>query len=227
MPPCDILILAVPDDAVAEVAGRLAGKVPCRVAFHLSGVLPSEAIAALRREGAAIASMHPVRPFTGAEREDWRGAFVAIEGDDAAIQTGVRIAEAIEARAYNLAGSDKPLYHAAASLAAGGAAAVLSIAVRAWVAAGIPEEIARETLASLASRATAAVGEGRPFADVFTGAIARRDIGTVRTHIEALGGHPEALRLYRPLAEEILRRTEGRGREEEIRAILRGVGSGA
>ncbi|HEY1435143.1 MAG TPA: DUF2520 domain-containing protein, partial [Thermoanaerobaculia bacterium] len=94
-----------------------------------------------------------------------------------------------------------------------------SLAVRGWVAAGIPETIARQTLAALASRAAAAVAE-RPFADAFTGAVARRDAGTVRRHLEALAGHQDALDVYRALAEETLRRTSGAGREDEIRRML-------
>ena len=59
-----------------------------------------------------------------------------------------------------------------------------------------------------------------PFREAFTGAVARRDVGTVRAHTEALSPHPEAFALYRALAEEILRRTQGRGKEDEIRGIL-------
>jgi hypothetical protein len=42
----------------------------------------------------------------------------------------------------------------------------------------------------------------------------------VRVHTESLSRDADALSLYASLAEEILRRTEGRGREDEIRAIL-------
>jgi predicted short-subunit dehydrogenase-like oxidoreductase (DUF2520 family) len=89
------------------------------------------------------------------------------------------------------------------------------------VAAGIPEDVARETLAGLAARATAAVG-ARSFSRAFTGAVARRDAGTVRAHIDALADDPRTLALYRMLAEEILQRTDGVGRELEIRVILQG-----
>ena len=216
---CDILVLSVPDDAIAAVAERLAGRISCRVAFHLSGALTGQVLTALSARGASVGSLHPLAPFTGAEGEDWRGILVAVEGDVAAAQAGESIALALDARPCRLSPEGKPLYHAAASLAAGGTAAVLSIAVRLCVAAGLPEELAREALAQLASRATAAVG-ARRFEEAFTGAVARRDAGTVRMHARALAAHPDALALYRALAEEILARTPGRGREAEIRAIL-------
>ena len=218
-PSCDVVVLAVPDDAIAPVAADLAPKLACRFALHLSGALGSDALAPFGRAGAAVASAHPVRPFTGAPDEDWRGAFVAIEGQPRAVELAEKIAAAVGARPHRLAAGNRALYHASATLAAGGAAAVVSIAVRGWVEAGIPEDVARETLAGLAARATAAVG-ARGFADAFTGAVARRDAGTVRAHVDALAGDARALALYRTLADEILLRTAGVGREAEIRAIL-------
>jgi predicted short-subunit dehydrogenase-like oxidoreductase (DUF2520 family) len=179
----------------------------------------SRVLSALAAHGASVGSLHPLAPFTGADGEDWRGIFVAVEGDAAAVEAGERMAMAMGARSCRLSPEGKPLYHAAASLAAGGTAAVLSVAVRLGVAAGLPEELAREALAQLASRAMAAVG-ARRFDEAFTGAAARRDAGTVRMHARALAAHPDALALYRALAEEILARTPGRGREEEILAIL-------
>jgi predicted short-subunit dehydrogenase-like oxidoreductase (DUF2520 family) len=167
-----------------------------------------------------VASLHPVRPFTGSPGEDWKDAFVAVEGDEPAAELGTGIARAVGARPHRIAPASKPLYHAGASLAAGGTAAVLSVAVRAWIDAGIPEEVARETLAGLSVRAVTAAGS-RPFPEAVTGAVARRDVETVRAHIRALAGHADALALYRCVANEILDRTPGRGREEEIRSILR------
>ena len=103
-----------------------------------------------------------------------------------AAEAATAIARAVGARPHGLSPDAKPLYHAAASLAAGGAAAVVSVAVEAWIAAGVPEETAREVLSGLAERAVAAAGK-RPFHEAFTGAVARRDVGTVRAaHRSAL-----------------------------------------
>ncbi|HEY1250346.1 MAG TPA: Rossmann-like and DUF2520 domain-containing protein [Thermoanaerobaculia bacterium] len=216
----ELLVLAVPDDAIAGCAEALAGRLACRFAFHLSGALGADALAPLRRAGASVASLHPLRPFTGAEGEGWREALVAVEGDAAAAERGEAIARELHARPYRLSAEGKPLYHAAASLAAGGTVAVLSLAVRACVAAGIPESVAREALAGLAAEATAAAAR-LPFDQALTGAVARRDVGTVRVHARSLAGVADALALYRSLAEQILAATPGRGKEEEIRTVLR------
>lgn len=216
---CDVLVLAVPDDAVAPAARSLAGRLQCRAAFHVSGALAAAALAPLRSSGAALGSLHPLRVFTGASGETWRDALVAIEGDDDAVAIGEGLVRAIGARPRRIAPDAKPLYHAAATLAAGGTAAVLSLAARAWQAVGIPEEEARPALAGLSARAAEAVAS-RGFEDAFTGPVARRDLGTVRAHRDALAALPDAGRLYALLAGETLRRTPGRGKEEEILALM-------
>lgn len=218
---CDILVVSVPDDAITAVAAALAPRADCRLAFHLSGALPATALAPLAGSGrrVALGSLHPLRAFTGAEGETWRGAFVAVEGDPEAVDAGLAIAAAFEASGHRLAPTGKTLYHAGAQLAAGGTAAVISLAARAWAEAGLDPESAREALAKLSAGAAGAVAT-LPFADAFSGAVARRDAGTVRAHVQALSARPDILEAYALLAEETLARTPGRGREEEIRALL-------
>jgi predicted short-subunit dehydrogenase-like oxidoreductase (DUF2520 family) len=225
-PECDLLVLAVPDDRVADVARELAGRTRCRIAFHLSGALTASALAPLARRGASLASLHPLRAFTGDPRENWRGAFVAIEGDPIAVRTGERLSEALGATGYRIDSAGKPLYHAAAALAAGGTMALLSVAVRAAVDAGLPHKQARAALARLASEAAAATAL-RPFAEAFTGPVARRDVETVRAHRRAASGRRDFLALYARLAREILAETAGRGSEVQIRAILVDLDKGA
>jgi predicted short-subunit dehydrogenase-like oxidoreductase (DUF2520 family) len=137
-----------------------------------------------------------------------------------AVETGLKILAAVGARGHSIAPEGKPLYHAAATLAAGGSLALVSLAVRAWTSLGLPETEARAALAGLGSQALSSLRH-QDFAEAFTGPIARRDVGTVRAHRAALAKFPEALAVYALLADETLARTPGRGREQEIRAVLR------
>ncbi|HSB36484.1 MAG TPA: NAD(P)-binding domain-containing protein, partial [Thermoanaerobaculia bacterium] len=41
-PACDVLVLAVPDDAIARIAAELAPRLACGCAIHLSGALASD-----------------------------------------------------------------------------------------------------------------------------------------------------------------------------------------
>src|SRR5262249_26502364 len=77
----DIVILAVPDDAISSTAARLAPAVTCQTALHFSGALPAEILAVLRDRGASVGSLHPLKVFAGSPSDDWRDAFVAVEGD--------------------------------------------------------------------------------------------------------------------------------------------------
>jgi len=173
--------------------------------------------------GTALGSLHPLRAFTGRAGEDWRGAFVAVEGDPAAETEGEAIARALDARPHRLREASKPLYHAAATLAAGGNIALLSVAARALAEAGIPEEAGRPALALLAATALAPLLEGG-FEETLTGPVARRDAGTVRANLSAIGDRAEMRELYALLGLETLRRTPGRGREGDIRSLLERAG---
>lgn len=216
---CDVLILSVPDDAIGALARRLSPRVACRFALHFSGALGSAELAALSSGGAKAASMHPLRAFSGAREDGWEGAFVAIEGEESAAKIASRLCRHVGARPHRLAAANKPLYHAAATLAAGGSGSLLSLATRLWREAGLAEEEGREALAALAADAVDAVGR-LPFDRALTGPIARRDVETVRLHRDALALMPDLLALYTLLARETLLRTPGRGREEEIVGIL-------
>lgn len=216
---CDLLLLGVSDDSLGTVAAQIAPEVSCRLAFHLSGASPAEEIGILRRCGASVGSLHPLRAFSGEPFENWRGAFVAIEGDERACVAGEQIVRAFGATGRRLAAESKALYHAAATLVAGGALALVSRATRAWASIGIPENEAQAALADLAAHATATAAH-RSFEDAFTGPLARRDLHTVRAHRAALASRPELLRLYDLLARETLARTPGRGKEDEILSLM-------
>ena len=216
---CDILVLAVPDDAITAAARSLADGLRCRTAFHLSGALAASALESLRPSGAYLGSLHPLRVFTGSPGETWNGAFVATEGDAAALRVGELIVDAVGGRAHRITAEAKPLYHAAATLAAGGTVAVISMATRAWREAGIPEEEARPALAALAERAAAAA-VSREFSEALTGPIARRDRVTIAAHRDALARRPDVFEVYALLARETLRRTPGGGAEAEVLSLL-------
>jgi predicted short-subunit dehydrogenase-like oxidoreductase (DUF2520 family) len=216
---CDVLILAVPDDAIESTAKRLAPHVDCRIAFHFSGALPADVLATFGKEGASMGSLHPLRAFSGSASQDWRGTFVAVEGDLRAVEAGFGIASAIGASAQEIRAEDKPLYHAAATMAAGGSLALVSLAARLWSSIGLPEAEARRALAGLSAQALAALDQ-KEFGDALTGPIVRRDIATVQAHQQALSRFPDVRAVYDALAEEILLRTPGRGRENQIREAV-------
>src|SRR5215471_12258523 len=105
---------------------ELAPRISCRLAFHLSGARPADLLAPFREQGASVGSLHALRAFHGDSSESWKDAFVAVEGDRPAVDAGIRIAAAVGARAREVSANSKPLYHAAATLAAGGLLSLVS-----------------------------------------------------------------------------------------------------
>jgi predicted short-subunit dehydrogenase-like oxidoreductase (DUF2520 family) len=221
----DVLVLAVQDDALAPLAARIASRGRWRFAFHFSGALTSGALARLASTGARLGSLHPLRAFTGLPQDDWRDAFVAVEGELPAEDAADAICRRIGARPHRIPAAGKPLYHLAATLAAGGSASLLSLAARVWSDAGLGEEEGRVALAGLAATAVEAAGR-LPFEEALTGPVARRDVATVRLHRAALADRADLAVLYALLAKETLRRTPGRGSEQEIAEILGLSGDG-
>ncbi|HEX2164276.1 MAG TPA: NAD(P)-binding domain-containing protein, partial [Thermoanaerobaculia bacterium] len=57
----DLLLVAVADPALAEVAARLAGRPQARVVLHTSGSRGAEALAPLAAAGCAVGALHPLK----------------------------------------------------------------------------------------------------------------------------------------------------------------------
>jgi predicted short-subunit dehydrogenase-like oxidoreductase (DUF2520 family) len=213
----DLLLIAVGDGGVTEVAERLARRPQARVALHTSGILDASALAPLRAAGSATGSLHPLKAFPRPlpDPAEARGVFFAVDGDPAARELAFRIAAAWKGVAAEVPADSRALYHFAATLAAGGVTTLLAAAAEIAGMLGLPEEVTRGYL-ELARGALAAAGrtldEGRPLAEAITGPAARGDRETLNHHLEALGRlAPEKLPLAMFLMREILRQT---GREE-------------
>ena len=204
-PSPDLLLLAVPDDALADVAAELARHdLPAGLpVLHASGSLGAEVLDPLARAGCAVGSLHPLvalaTPESGAAR--LRGAFFAVEGDPAARAAAESLVRALDGHLLPVAAGGKARYHAAAVLASNFVVALLATAERWMAEAGVPTEQARPALASLAAGAVAEAGRLGPEA-ALTGPLARGDVETLQRHLQRLS--PSERSLYSTLARETL-----------------------
>jgi predicted short-subunit dehydrogenase-like oxidoreductase (DUF2520 family) len=198
-----LVLLTVPDEAIAAVCGELAAAGALRpgaIVAHCSGALGSDALAAARdRCGCAVGSLHPLQTFPspdeGVRRFD--GTYCFIEGDPPAVETLERFAAAIGGVPVRIAPQAKPLYHAAAVMACNALAALLDAAEALAAAAGIDRETFRAAMAPLVRATVDNVLSTGPAA-ALTGPVARGDVRTVRGHLAALAGVDAGLdRLYR------------------------------
>ncbi len=91
----ELIILAVPDDAIRPVASGL-HMYGGQAMIHTSGLVGAEALSAAMAAGTQVGSFHPLVAFADLERAvaALHGATVAIEGDDQLVELLARMAEA-------------------------------------------------------------------------------------------------------------------------------------
>jgi predicted short-subunit dehydrogenase-like oxidoreductase (DUF2520 family) len=201
---CELVILAVPDDAVAELAAALPWTAGQSV-VHCSGALPLSVLDPARARGALRGCLHPLQSFPerfgAADR--FAGITCGVEGDGALADRLQALCAALGASALPLAGVDRARYHAAAVLAGNCVVALHAAAAAAWKIAGLPEERAREALAPLTLGAAENVAR-LPLHEALTGPFARGDAATVARHLLALRDAPQLYELYVQLSAALL-----------------------
>ncbi|MEO8247046.1 MAG: Rossmann-like and DUF2520 domain-containing protein [Chloroflexota bacterium] len=185
-PRAELVILAVPDARIAEVAQRV-GIGPW--VAHLSGATSVTALSPHERRFV----VHPLQTLTrdrGAEQLD--GAWGALTFEtDAAAAAGDWLATTLGLRPFVLADADKPIYHAGAAVASNFLVTLERVAARLVGEAGVPAE-------ALVPLMTRTIENGFQL----TGPIARGDTSTVEAHLAALEARaPDLVALYRALAE--------------------------
>jgi predicted short-subunit dehydrogenase-like oxidoreductase (DUF2520 family) len=208
----ELIVLAVPDDAIGPLAATLR-MYSGQAMIHTSGALGAEVLAPAMAAGTQVGSFHPLVAFADTERAvaALHGATVAIEADDQLAAMLAAMAEAIGATPVRLAPGAKAAYHAAAVLAAGGFLALLDAIAELGHVAGLDEA---GSLAIYGGLIEGTLGNARALgiAEALTGPITRGDLGTLKTHLEALRTHaPDALDLYVAAARREIVLAQGRG----------------
>jgi len=220
---CSTILITVPDDAIAGVAGELsrnAGEdLRGRVVLHTSGALDACVLEVLRSCGASVGSMHPLQTFSGVSVPPLEGKVFAIEGDEPAVRVARRIARSLGGVPVGISADKKPLYHAAGAFAAGLSLAVEEAGVRLLMTAGLKRREAQRALVSLTRQVLEHYEKLGP-QKAWTGPLARGDFGVVAAHEKALREmQPEFLEAYvaisRLAAQELAHEPETMLRELE------------
>ena len=202
----DITLLGVPDDQITATCAALAASGLLHensIVFHCSGALSSEALTAARACGAALASVHPVRSFADAEAvaQNFSGTFCGVEGDARALQLLQPALLAIGARLVPIDAGAKTLYHAASVFASNYLTTIIDTALRAYSAAGIAPDLARQMAQPLIAETLANIFKLGP-EQALTGPIARGDLATVAKQQAAVAiWDSDAGTLYEALAD--------------------------
>ena len=230
---CEVIILAVRDAVITEVAQMLLGTglVGKRhVMLHCAGAASSrEVLSEVAPSLKGIGTMHPLSAIADAKTSmrALKGTVFGIEGDEVGRHTAERLVHAMGGVVLPLDSSQMAAYHAAAAVASNYVVATLDAAAQILASAGVAPDKAAQALVPLAEGALRNITAHGTTAGL-TGPIRRGDAETIRRHLEALRGKPDLVETYRALARravEIAQRIDGpdapdRAGLDAIRALL-------
>jgi predicted short-subunit dehydrogenase-like oxidoreductase (DUF2520 family) len=193
------ILIAVPDDAIAEVAAELvAAGLNRAIVLHTSGAAGLEALGVLRAAGNSIGVLHPMQTVPSAERgvETLPGATYAFAGDPQAAEWARSLIGHLGGKPLAIDPQRWHHYHAAAVMACNYQVTIMDAALELMEIAGVARAAALDALAPIVRATTENVLLTGP-EQALTGPISRGDAGTVRGHLTALQvSSPETRQLY-------------------------------
>jgi predicted short-subunit dehydrogenase-like oxidoreductase (DUF2520 family) len=202
----EIVWFCVPDGAIASAARSLtkAADWKGKVALHSSGALTSDELDVLRKQGAAVASVHPLMTFVRGSRPPLAEVPFAIEGDRKAVRAARAIVLDLRGRPFAIQKRHKEAYHTWGMFASPLLTALLAATENVAFAAGVSRKAARERMLPILKQTLANYAR-LGAAESFSGPIARGDIETVKKHLRVLRKIPGAREVYASLARAALR----------------------
>lgn len=213
----DLVLLAVPDDALAGLVRGLVATGSLRagqILVHTSGAHGVDVLEPAAEIGVLPLALHPAMTFTGRAEDLHRVASCCVgvtagETDPAGWNVGEALVLEMGAEPVRVPESVRPLYHAALTHGANHLATLVTECVDLLRNAGI--EPAERVISPLLS---AALDNALRHGDrALTGPVARGDVGTVRKHVTVLRqASPDTVPAYLALA----RRTAARAADAGV-----------
>ena len=216
----NLVWFCVPDRDIAAVARGLASRTNWKshTAFHSSGALPSDELQVLRKQGAAVASVHPLMTFVRGAIPSLQGVPFAIEGDAAAARLARRIAQDLGGAGFTIRKQHKAAYHAWGAFTSPLLVSLLVTGEQVARAAGLSVAEARQKMLPIVRQTLANYAKLGP-AGAFSGPLVRGDAEIVRKHLRTLKDVPAATEVYLALAKSALRYLPVRQRTELKKAL--------
>jgi len=220
------VVLAVRDEAIAEVASMLVGTglvTRGHVLIHCSGSISAEeAFVGVREQIGGAGVMHPLRAIADGRTamRALAGTTFGVEGDDSGKARARALVGAVGGTVLELSGDQIAAYHAAAAVVSNYLVALVDVAAELLAQVGIDRAQAVDALLPLAAGTVDNLRE-RGLPDALTGPIRRGDKETVVRHLAALEPSTELTELYRVLGRRVLElsRALGDAPETQLEAI--------
>lgn len=217
---CDVLLLTVPDDMLANVVNMLSasGAIrPGQYVVHTSGRHGLAVLSPAADLGAHVLAMHPAMTFTGTRVDLSRlaGCMYGVTASPDTEALAKALVSDLEGRIAWVPEECRTIYHAGLAHGANHLVTLVSQAMDL-----VRESGADDPAATLRPLLTAALDNALTFGDAaLTGPIIRGDVNTVRAHLaEIAAGAPTSLQSYVVLARATANRAVLDGRLLPIRA---------
>ncbi len=224
----DLVFVTTPDDAISKVVVEVRWHNEQSV-VHCSGAHSVDILEPAERYGVNTGCFHPLQTFASPEQaiDNLPGSTFAVEAEEPLLIMLQEMATDLEGHWIILKSSDKVLYHAAAVFACNYLVTLVKLATDLWQTFGVSQEQAIKALMPLL-RGTLSNIENVGLPNCLTGPIARGDLGTIRSHLEALERQiPSLLSMYRELGLYTVPIALAKGkihsqRAQELQALLEG-----
>jgi predicted short-subunit dehydrogenase-like oxidoreductase (DUF2520 family) len=217
---CDLLLLTVPDDMLANVVTMLAasGAIrPGQSVVHTSGKHGTAVLAPAARLGARVLAMHPAMTFTGTDVDLDRlaGCVFGVTAGPGTRALGESLVADLGGTVVWVEEDKRTLYHAGLAHGANHLVTLVAQAMDLLRASG-----ADDPAATLRPLLGAALDNALAYGDAaLTGPIVRGDVETVRAHLaDVAASSPETLESYVVMARATVNRAVLGGRLLPIRA---------
>jgi predicted short-subunit dehydrogenase-like oxidoreductase (DUF2520 family) len=216
----DLVWFCVPDREIGRASLQLASVVDWKkkIVFHSSGALASDELEALRRCGAAVASVHPMMTFVSGAIPSLKGVPFAVEGDARAVRAARQIVSKLGGEAFTIHKRHKAAYHAWGGFTSPLLVAALATGEQLARTAGQSTAEARKKMLPIV-RQTIANYEALGPAGAFSGPIVRGDVEILSKHLRVLKNVPAAREVYLALARAALKYLPARNRAKLNRAL--------
>jgi predicted short-subunit dehydrogenase-like oxidoreductase (DUF2520 family) len=189
----DVILLCAADDDLPALVRTLTklGRAKCKgkIILHTSATLDRTVLAPLARCGAAVGSLHPMQAFGGKIIPKLGGVIFCVEGNPQARRMAESIGKSLGGITVAIGARDKPIYHAAAVIAAGSTYPIIEAGVQLLMRIGFTRARAMQTLVPLIRQIFDNIERIGPRA-AWTGPLSRGDYAIVARHARALRAYP-------------------------------------
>lgn len=193
--PVDVLIIAVKDDAIRDVAASVS--LPDTIVAHTSG---TQSITEISHYHTPAGVFYPLQTFTGFTPVDITQVPLLLEAnDEKTLQALMALAKSITPKAHVMDEQQRQWIHVAAVFANNFTNHMYSVSEQLLALHNLPFEVLKPLIQQTASNALQQSPES-----LQTGPAVRNDMLTIDKHLHLLADHQRLQKIYEVLTESIL-----------------------